>query len=67
MNNKELYDKILKAANIIHEKTIRGNGNYMIVNSEIATSINHINILEERKSKIGKILKRMKNNKKYYK
>ena len=33
MSQEELYQKIIAAANIIHERGIRGSGNWVIVTS----------------------------------
>lgn len=61
MDNKKLTSDLLKASQTIHQRTIRGSGNYMIVSSKVADVIRHLDILEERKDKINRIIKRMKN------
>lgn len=63
MDNKELYDRINKAADIISQSNRRGYGNYVIVNSQVADYLNHLDLLKERQDKIDKILRRIKDKK----
>jgi hypothetical protein len=37
MGNKSLVDKLLKASQKIHQSSLRGSGNYIIVNSSIGS------------------------------
>lgn len=55
-----LIDKLNKASKIINNNNRYGSGNYIIVNPQIANMLNNINILEERRIKIKKIMKRIK-------
>ena len=59
--NSDLYKKILKASKIIHEKSFRGTGNYIILNSESVEMIERyeskIKKKEDRKKKLKQIEK----------
>jgi len=59
---KDLIDRINKAANIINQQQRYGNGNYIIVNNQVADFLNGLNLLEERKQKIQKIINRINKN-----
>lgn len=63
MNNKELFDKILKASEIIHNQALRGPANYVVCSPSVTEAIKHIDLLELRKNKINKILRRIKDKK----
>jgi hypothetical protein len=59
---KDLIDRINKAAKIINQQQRYGNGNYIIVNNQVADVLNGLNLLEERKQKIQKIINRINKN-----
>jgi hypothetical protein len=42
MINKSLVDKLLKASQKIHQSSLRGSGNYITVNSTIASMISKL-------------------------
>ena len=42
MNNKSLVDKLLQASALINNKSTRGSGNYITVNSTIASMISKL-------------------------
>jgi hypothetical protein len=42
MINKSLVDKLLKASQKIHQSSLRGSGNYITVNSNIASMISKL-------------------------
>ena len=54
MNNKELYDKILKASEEISKKSIESS-NYIIVSPKIYEIIENLDIKKHRKKKLMKI------------
>jgi hypothetical protein len=54
---KELYDRIKEASDIINKNSMKGSGNYLIVNTKIAE---YFELEEKRKNrniKINEILK----------
>jgi len=55
-----LIDKINKASTIIHNASLRGSGNFIIVNSQVAETINNMDKIRLRRKKIEKIMRRMK-------
>lgn len=57
MNQNELIEKINKAANIIHQKNIRGEADYIIVSPEVAEIIDNLNIKRHRLKKLKQIFK----------
>ena len=63
--NSELYQKILNAANIIHQKNLNGSGNYVIIDSITAKIIekyeSQVRKKEDRKKKL-KYLEKLSNN-----
>lgn len=63
--NSELYQKILDASNIIHQQSLKGAANYIIIDSVSAELINnyenHRKIKEDRKKKL-KHLDKLSNN-----
>lgn len=62
MSNKELITKLNIASKLIHEKSLRGNGNFIIVNSQIAELIDNIDKMKLRDKKLKKIMKRLNEN-----
>ena len=52
---KELIDKINKAAEILHQANLKRSGNYIIVSSKIAEMINNLDIKKHRRKKLDKI------------
>ena len=52
MSNKELYDKIKEASDIINKKSMKGSSNYIIVNPKIAE---YFELEEKRKNRDKKI------------
>jgi len=56
MNDYDLYNKILKSANTIAKNTRSGSGNFMIINSQVAEALNGIDMQEQRKKKMKRIL-----------
>jgi hypothetical protein len=49
---KKIINDILKASNKIHQQTIRGSGNYIVVGSEVAEQFENINeesVIEEKR------------------
>lgn len=52
MNQKTLYEKIQKASNIIHQKSLKGSSNFMIVSSRIAEMLSKLDLKEQRKKKL---------------
>jgi hypothetical protein len=57
MTNKSLVDKLLKASQEIHQSSLRGYGNYIRFNSNIADIINKLERQKNRKSKINKLFR----------
>ena len=59
MKNKNLLNNILNSVDIIHKKNLTGSGNFLIINSTFAKSINNIvksqELLKERTKKIKKL------------
>lgn len=55
MDNKSLVDKLLKASQQIHQSSLRGPGNYITVNSNIADIINKLERQKNRKDKIKRL------------
>jgi hypothetical protein len=55
MKNKELVDRILKASQIIHKGSIKGNANYMVVSSDVVDKINGFKRRYLRKEKIKRL------------
>lgn len=66
LNDKTLINKLLKAANEIHNKTKKGSSNFIIVNSQVAEILNELsNKMEKRKlreKKIKRLLYEKTNN-----
>jgi hypothetical protein len=55
---KSLYDKILKASEVIHKSSTKGSANYMIVSPSVADMIQEVYNQEKagwRKEKIKKL------------
>jgi hypothetical protein len=52
---KELLQKIIDTANIIHTTNIRGDNNYVITSRDFAEAINTIIKRQERRNKIKKL------------
>ena len=58
MNQKELIEKINKAANIIHQKNLRGEeADYIIVSPEVFEMIDNLDIKRHRLKKLKQIFK----------
>jgi hypothetical protein len=57
---KDLVQKINAAANIIHQKSVRGGGNYMVTSPEVAEYIHKANLKYQRKEKLKEIFKNEK-------
>jgi hypothetical protein len=57
MDNKELYNNILNAANHIAKISRTGSANYIVVNEKIATLLQNKDIKKERRNKLKNILK----------
>jgi hypothetical protein len=49
--SKELIDKLLKASETIHKRSIKGSANYMVVSPAVANAINGLK-KDARKEKI---------------
>jgi hypothetical protein len=52
-----LYEKISKAAELIHRKSLTGAGNYIIISPKIAEIIENLNIKKHRKKKLEQIFR----------
>jgi len=52
---KTLIDKINKAAQLIHEKQLKNEGNYMVVSPKIAKIIENLDIKKHRMKKLKKL------------
>jgi len=63
MDNKELYDKILKVSEVIHKQALRGPANYIVCSPSVSEAMKHMDLLELRKDKIKKIMRRIKDKK----
>jgi len=61
MTNKELYDRIMIASEVI-EKASRSKGSYIIVNSQVAEALENLDIKKQRKKKLKKLEEFMKKN-----
>jgi len=61
MDQKKLIEKLNKAANMIHQKSLKGNANYITTNSTVADYINDLDKRKqkrkERKKKLERIFK----------
>ena len=57
MTNKSLVDKLLQASALINNKSTRGSGNYITVNSTITDIIYKIDRPKIRKKKIKRLCK----------
>jgi len=57
---KNLIDKIFEASKIIHDKALRGDGNYVIVSSKVAEMVDNLDIKKLRKKKLKKIFEEQK-------
>jgi len=57
LDNKKLYDNIMKISNIIHKKNIKGGSNYIIVSSKVAEAIENLDIKKLRKKKLNSLKK----------
>jgi hypothetical protein len=55
MTNKSLVDKLLQASALINNKSTRGSGNYITVNSTITDIIYKIDRPKIRKKKIKRL------------
>lgn len=53
-----LYDKILKCAELLNEKSLKGNANYLIISTKVAEIIENLNIKKHRKKKLQKIFRK---------
>lgn len=40
---KELIRKLVNASNIIHQQSLKGTGNFVVVSTKVAESINNLN------------------------
>lgn len=58
MSNEDLLKIINDAANMIHNKNLRGYANYMIVSARAAEMIDNLDIKRLRKKKLLEILKK---------
>lgn len=57
-----LIDDINKAANTIHQRTLRGSGNFIIVSKQVADAMQMDYRQDVRKEKIKKIFKDLFND-----
>lgn len=55
----ELYYKITQASNIIHQTSLKGSGNFIIVSPKIAEKIKRIEIKEQRRKKLEILFKKI--------
>jgi hypothetical protein len=58
MNQKKLLKKIIKASNLIHDRSLKGSANFIIVSSELAEIIENLDIKKHRKKKLIEIMKK---------
>ncbi len=58
MNNKELVDKLIKASEYIHQKSLQPQTNYIIVSPKIAEILENLDIRRLRKKKLLEINKK---------
>lgn len=61
MTNKELYQRLLDASNIIHEKSLKSSGEFIVVSSDVSKFLDKINkrqIRIEKLKQLGKINKK---------
>jgi hypothetical protein len=61
MQNK-LMNSILKASNIINEKSMRGSANYIVTSPKTSDYLYNLYIQEQRDIKIDQILKSIEND-----
>lgn len=54
----ELLEKINIVSNLIHEKSLRGDADYIIVSPKVAEAIENLDIKKLRKKKLEQILKK---------
>lgn len=58
MSDKDLYDKILKASELIHKSSTKGSANYIVTSSSVANMIQNAyadNRKDYRKIKIKRL------------
>ena len=55
-----LYDKIMKASNVIHKANLKGSGNFMIISPKVAEIIENLDIRKYRRKKLEKLNEIMK-------
>lgn len=56
MNDQQnIIDKILKSAQLIHERSLLGSANYIIVSPQIAEIIDNLDIRKHRRKKLKKL------------
>lgn len=60
MTNKSLIEKINLSSNMIHRNSVRGVGDYIIVNSEVAEKIRELDLKHLRKKKLIEIENKLK-------
>lgn len=63
MDNKELYDRILKASEYINKQSRKSYANYIVCSPQVAETLSHLDLLKERQDKIRRILRRIKDKK----
>lgn len=63
MRDKELYQKLINASEILHNKALKSSGNFIIVNEQVANIINgtyeRIELQKTRKNKLNQLKKKL--------
>jgi len=59
LNDKTLINKLLKAANEIHNKNLKGSSNFIIINPQVAEILNELSDKREKRKLREKKIKRL--------